>query len=338
MFDSVVIECDLAFPSLPNALKLTPAEFEFGYEWFQRHQGEVIPHLPFGKGKPSELSFPLARQSGIHSPSERSMRYTGRRYAISIHSSDLTRYPDKAPIDLGDSTWVFDYSSQDNNASRTHQDYNGWLMNCLEDGVPVGVMTKLKTGGYKVWGLAFVERYNSLSRMFTLHGPVDALTERLGRFTFANPDSLSNKEQVEMSQGTEEERRFVRRLMRQQQDDFRRKLLGAYDFRCAISDADVPEGLQAAHIEPYRGVRSQKTSNGVLLRADIHLLYDARLLSITPENHIIRLSERLQASTYREFNGRRIRIPDRAADQPDDSLLERQYKQFASENRVLALD
>ena len=154
MSEPVIIECDVAYPSVSSALNLVPREFADGYRWFQDHQGEVIPRLPFGRGKPAEVAYPLARQSGIHSPKPGIMRYPSRRYAISIHSSDLGMYPDKAPIELGDGTWVFDYSSQDNDPSSTRQNYNGWLLDCLEDGIPVGVMTKMKRGGYKVWGLA----------------------------------------------------------------------------------------------------------------------------------------------------------------------------------------
>lgn len=337
MAESVVIECDIAFPSLSHALKLVPEEFAEGYRWFQAHQGEVIPRLPFGKNRPGGLSYSLARQSGIHSPSAQAMRYPTRQYAISVHSSDLERYPDKAPIELGDGTWVFDYSGQDNNPASTHQNYNGWLFNCLEDGIPVGVMTKMKGGGYKVWGLAFVERYNSLSRMFTLRGPVNKVTEASGCFGIADPSTLTKAERIELARGTEIERRFVRRLQRERQDLFRAMLLDAYGFRCAMSDANVPEGLQAAHIEPYRGVCSQSTSNGLLLRADIHLLYDAHLLSVMPESHIVRISERLVGSPYARYNGRRIHVPRNDADKPDDELLERQFRQFATENVVVEL-
>lgn len=265
------------------------------------------------------------------------MRYPSCRYAISVHSSDLERYPDKAPVELGDGTWVFGYSGQDNDPTPTRQNYNGWLLNCLEDGIPIGVMTKLRGGGHGVWGLAFVERYNTLSKMFTLRGPVNAVTEASGSFGIADPKALTREDRAELTGGTEMERRFVRRLQRERQDLFRARLLDAYGFRCAISDANVPEGLQPAHIEPYRGVCSQSTSNRLLLRADIHLLYDADLLSVAPESHVVRISERLRDSPYRRYDGKRIRMPHRVADRPDDELPERQFRQFYAENVVVDL-
>jgi len=174
--------------------------------------------------------------------------------------------------------------------------------------------------------------------MFTLHGPVDTTTERLRRFDFTIASSLSGADKRMLGGGTEMERRFVRQLQRYQQDVFRANLLEAYGFQCAICDANVPEGLQVAHIEPYRGVQSQHTSNGLLLRADLHLLYDAHLLSVTPEEHVVRLSDKLRDTPYRRFNGSRIRTPQKRSDRPSDNMLEKQYRQFASENRVLELD
>ena len=337
MAESSVIECGVAFPSIARALKLVPEEFADGYRWFQKHQDTVIPRLPFGRSTPSELTYPLARQSGIHSPSSKTMRYRSYQYAISVHSSDLGRYPDKAPIPLGDGTWVFDYSCQDNSPTLTHQDYNGWLLNCLEDGIPVGVMTRRKAGGYRVWGLAFIERYNPLSGMFTLRGPVDAATEAAGCFGIADPSTLSREDRLELGGGTEMERRFVRRLQMERREQFRRRLLDAYGFRCAISDANVPEALQASRMGPYRGIASQDSSSGLLLRADIHMLYDAHLLSVTPESHIVRISDRLWDSPYRKYHGRHINLPRRTADCPNDELLELQFRQFRTENTFVRL-
>ena len=49
-------------------------------------------------------------------------------------------------------------------------------MNCLEDGVPAGVIVGQKHG-YTIMGLAFVERYNAQTGSLTLHGPVNTSTE-----------------------------------------------------------------------------------------------------------------------------------------------------------------
>src|SRR6202035_655927 len=59
---------------------------------------------------------------------------------------------------------------------------------------------------------------------------------------------------------------------RQGQPEFRRKLMQAYSGRCAISGFNVPQTLEAAHIIPYNGPKTNHPANGILLRADLHVL------------------------------------------------------------------
>ena len=51
--------------------------------------------------------------------------------------------------------------------------------------------------------------------------------------------------------------------------------MDAYGGRCAITGYDVEEALQAAHIVPYLGPQSNTVNNGLLLRADVHNLFDS---------------------------------------------------------------
>lgn len=323
-YDSLV-----PFPRLEAAKRLVPKQFELGYDWFLAHEGQVIQQLPFGKGTPTETGYPLARQSGIHSPSEKTMTYPGKRYVLSVHSSDLDRYPDKEPIVLDDGTWVIDYAAQDNRPSKTKQDYNGWLINCLTDGVPVGIMTKRSEGGYLVRGLAFVENYNPVSHSFLLHGPVNHETQLRGCFDLIDLASLSRTDREGLeNEGVAEQQKLALRVQRRRQDAFRKILLNAYESRCAVTGTCVPEVLQAAHIEPYRGQQSQSVDNGILLRADIHLLFDTRLLGIEPLNHTIVLHDRLRNGEYSTFDGKAIVMPANPAYQPNDRHLRRQYELF----------
>lgn len=61
------------------------------------------------------------------------------------------------------------------------------------------------------------------------------------------------------------------------QQVFRQKLMGTYGGRCQVTGCDVAEALEAAHIDPYDGTNST-VANGLLLRADIHALFDAHRL------------------------------------------------------------
>jgi predicted restriction endonuclease len=103
-------------------------------------------------------------------------------------------------------------------------------------------------------------------------------------------------------------------VMRQGQPGFRSQLLTAYEGRCAITNCDALDMLEAAHIMPYSGLTSSVVSNGLLLRADIHTLFDRGLVFIDTADMSVQLAPSLRATVYAELVGKRIRLPrDRAA-------------------------
>lgn len=336
MPDQYIYECPVLLPTLERAERLVPPEFVPCYEWFIEHTDTIISVLPHNMKPQPDTPVPLSRLSGIHSPSAARVRYVnGRRYALSVHSGNPRRYTDRKPIHLADGTWIFDYAAYEGDAA--DQGYNATLLNSLTDGVPVGVMVREKAG-YRVLGLAFVERYNRATRMFTLHGPVTSQTSAAGAFAVPGFDELPPREQeILIEYDGSDERRVVtaRQIRREQQGKFREALIRAYSGACAITGVDVPEVLQAAHINPYRGKRSQVVSNGILLRADLHLLYDAHLVSVEPKSLRVVLSERLANTSYLQYNARRLREPAQAALAPNPDLLAMHYEQFRQENRVL---
>ncbi len=111
---------------------------------------------------------------------------------------------------------------------------------------------------------------------------------------------------------------------RQGQGAFRKKLLDAYDGQCAITSTAVADVLQAAHIRPYNGPRTNHVSNGLLLRADIHNLFDLKLITIEPigsESFQVRVSPRLAGTPYGELEGTTPKLPQSAADRPNRSAI-----------------
>ncbi|NMM29692.1 MAG: HNH endonuclease [Cellulomonas sp.] len=109
-------------------------------------------------------------------------------------------------------------------------------------------------------------------------------------------------------------------VRRQGQQDFRRRLLVAYGRRCAISGCDVEGVLEAAHISPYLGPHTSGTENGLLLRADLHTLFDLHLIAIDQTRAVI-LSSALAGSDYEQFAGRKIRTTQSRSDHPSRDLL-----------------
>ena len=174
--------------------------------------------------------------------------------------------------------------------------------------------------------------------MFTLHGPITDKSESEGAFAFPGFDALTDDERSVLTEIDDaDERKLVKaeQVRREQQDAFRKSLLNAYEGACAITETDVPQVLQAAHINPYRGRKSQVVNNGILLRSDMHLLYDAHLISIEPDTLKISLSDRLRDTTYATFTSSHLRLPRNEASHPSRNLLAAHYEQFMQENRVL---
>lgn len=112
------------------------------------------------------------------------------------------------------------------------------------------------------------------------------------------------------------QRRLAAVVVRQGQSEFRDRLLAAYGGRCAISDCDTPHVLQAAHVAPYAGGGTNDVSNGILLRADLHLLFDADLLWID-SGYVVRVESEVSAREYRNFDGTKVRLPVKVADRPN---------------------
>ncbi|MCQ3950242.1 MAG: hypothetical protein DPW14_10540 [Planctomycetes bacterium] len=96
---------------------------------------------------------------------------------------------------------------------------------------------------------------------------------------------------------------------RQGQPEFRAALLEAYGGCCAITGCNVPDALEAAHIRPYRGEHTHHPQNGLLLRADLHTLFDLGYIRIDPETRCVVLSPNLAGTQYSVLEGAPILEP-----------------------------
>lgn len=123
-------------------------------------------------------------------------------------------------------------------------------------------------------------------------------------------------------------RRLQEVVARQGQTEFRNRLVEAYRGRCAVTGCDVVEVLQAAHIDPYSRAPSNLVANGLLLRADIHDLFDRGLLWIT-DGMKIAVTTRLRLSEYGRFHGRALKLPALPQFRPDPARLRRHRIQIA---------
>lgn len=104
------------------------------------------------------------------------------------------------------------------------------------------------------------------------------------------------------------------------QNIFRMALLSAYQNKCAITGTAVEVCLEAAHISAFSETVSHEIPNGLLLRRDIHALFDSHLLSIDSQNRV-RLSKRLKeelkvGDEYLQLEGKELSIPTDPIFQP----------------------
>lgn len=110
-------------------------------------------------------------------------------------------------------------------------------------------------------------------------------------------------------------------LLRKGSPQIRVKLLQAYDRRCAMSRCTVEDVLEAAYIIPFLGDRTNDPTNLILLRSDLHVLFDLHLLSVDPSDLTIRLAPWLKDSYYSILEGRSLHLPFNKEMRPDLTLL-----------------
>jgi HNH endonuclease len=100
---------------------------------------------------------------------------------------------------------------------------------------------------------------------------------------------------------------LVGRLARPNQARFRNELLEHFDSKCAVTGHSNPVVLDAAHITAVNDDGDDRLENGLLLRADLHRLFDAGLLTISAdENPMVVIARCLLRSQYGELGGRKL--------------------------------
>lgn len=115
-------------------------------------------------------------------------------------------------------------------------------------------------------------------------------------------------------------------VRRQGQRTFRNKLLQIYGGRCAFSGCMVSEVLDAAHIVPYRGVYTNHAQNGLLLRTDLHTLFDVGLLAVDTQKMTIIVAPSVADSEYTALNRKQVALPVGGSVAPSKAALDQHRK------------
>ncbi|MGH3963172.1 MAG: HNH endonuclease [Pseudonocardiaceae bacterium] len=102
----------------------------------------------------------------------------------------------------------------------------------------------------------------------------------------------------------------------------------AYGRRCAVTGSKIVPVLQAAHIRPVTDHGENRVDNGLLLRSDVHALFDRGYLAVHPQKKTLLVSPRLRTEWgngedfyQRALSGETISMPRRHLDQPNADFL-----------------
>jgi putative restriction endonuclease len=312
------VDADLAARLSPDHLRRL--------EWFEEHAGQVGP-----RPEPLEGPLPLVhRQMGIYKPRD-------LEYATAIITMLESPYPGDHVTHNADGTWDMVYHQQDFRRAQTGAPYaNAALRACVRDGIPVGVLEERSSSGtprlFEVLGLAMpvdwqsdyftFRSLNHLGRSRT-GGTVSAL------LAAAEAQEAEEEQHSLPTDDYDARLRTLRQIVaRRGQAAFRAALVDAYSGRCAVTGCDVPDVLEAAHLRPYRGQDSNDVRNGLLLRGDVHTLFDLRLLAIEPDSRTIVLDTRINGTAYQHLAGERLAEPSLERQRPSPEILQILWREY----------
>jgi putative restriction endonuclease len=106
------------------------------------------------------------------------------------------------------------------------------------------------------------------------------------------------------------------------QGAFRVLVTDAYNRRCSITGEKTLPVLEAAHIKPYAESGPNFISNGLLLRSDIHKLFDSGYVTVTSD-YKIEVSKKIREEfqngrEYYKYHGKELQyLPYRNLDKPN---------------------
>jgi hypothetical protein len=273
----------------PSSLVTLSGPHKEALNWFAARAGEEIEWpKPLNNGL-----YLLNKAKGIHKPKN----WT---HALSVRQAINSPYPDKEIVFQDDGSWEFEYFQEGDDPTAWQKDFtNVALMQNIANRVPVAVVrqTKLKPNPlYHVMGLAVVTGWRN--GYFTLQ----SLDAEPTRPTVAEPSPP-----IDLNDARRRMEKAI--VVREGAGAFRAKALKAFKGQCAVTGCKVTDVLEAAHIVPYLGTHTNGIGNTLLLRSDIHTLFDKGLLSIDDKNLTAKIEKSLKPTEYGYLQGKAINLP-----------------------------
>jgi putative restriction endonuclease len=303
--------------ALTDRLAALPLEHRLALEWFDARRGQDI-----AKPGPINGIHVFNPQTGIQKPA-------GWVHAVAIRQTLTSEYDDHAPVVATDGSWNYRYFQERTDPKKAARiATNRALIANRDDDVPVAVMIQVKPKPgvrYRVWGLAKVigfsdgyfhlQGYNHQGGSTAVDIAYSVSTSQMA--SAAEPGSPISQEDAR-------QRVEAQIVARQGGKAFRDEALKLFKGRCAISGWAVHQVLEAAHIVPYLGSHTNTADNALLLRGDLHTLFDRDLLTIDTVTLRVRIAPALKDTPYGAFDGVAIEAPDSvSAETLRDRLLTR---------------
>ena len=153
------------------------------------------------------------------------------------------------------------------------------------------------------------------------------IEQLLPKYLFLNPADEGKSQLLLENSGPPAYGNSILSKVRLGQGAFRVLITDAYTRKCSITGERTLPVLEAAHIKPYARSGPHFTSNGILLRSDIHKLFDLGYVTIT-KNYDIEISKRIKeefqnGKEYYQFHGKKLlNIPPRDLDKPNSVFID----------------
>jgi predicted restriction endonuclease len=191
------------------------------------------------------------------------------------------------------------------NTKGNYRTYVNWLNQYLEDDVsaiPILTEQRISDLANRLPDAKFNSRRKSDARSILRH--FRNFKER------SEIEAEQSRELCPSSEGEARRRILLSIAVRKGQLKFRESLLRRYSSTCVITGCVDSDVLEAAHITPYARMGFSVAHNGLLLRSDIHVLFDLKEISICPDSSTVFCRESIRGSkTYGDFHGRKTKMP-----------------------------
>ncbi|MDB5282397.1 MAG: hypothetical protein JWO06_1472 [Bacteroidota bacterium] len=177
------------------------------------------------------------------------------------------------------------------------------------------------------WGSSIVQ-----GKSYTTEEPMgkeiwDKVVDRLSRYLYSPVLQVSQDQLMLEEPPSPVYGRSVLAKVRVGQGAFRVLVTDSYNRKCSVTGEKTLPVLEAAHIKPYSMSGPNSISNGLLLRSDIHKLFDQGYITLTKE-HKVEVSKRIKeefsnGKEYYQFHGKSLLyLPPRTMDQPSSNYID----------------